>query len=426
LYAGVLEAPHLSLAAPGLAKPLEVTGVRLAATTPAPSGVSMLELTADPLDLGGPSPVDVTGQLTGQGFLLHASGSASLTRLEELGRTTRLLPPAVTWLAPDGTAEFDVTKSAGWQQGEAGANSAATEGWLRLHDAMYKPPFLSDAVALPSAQATFLPGEISWNVPAAVFHQIPLQVSADYPLECAGPQACVTHFHAKALALDAGALLGALNGPAANQPLFDQLFNRPGSAHWPMLDGTVHAETLTVGRLALHNADAALSITNGKTTLRSLDAQALGGSLHCEGLMTMAGDAPRYDLTATLTRASASAAGAFFHENWGSGTLTVSSQLQLSGLAPEALAASAAGHFHAQWSRGGLGAQTPLAHFALWTADGLIENEALTITQGELSTSAHTQLPVTGSVGFDRKLSLSLAQGDAAVSVGGTLAHPAR
>ncbi len=462
LYAGVLEAPRLRLEASGLDAPLEFTDARLAAATPAPSGVSTLELTTAPIDLGGTAPVAINAQLTAQGFLLHAAGSASLTRLEALGHATHTLPAALAWLAPHGAAEFDLTRTASWQQAasitsaapdpgpsasrirepgpetQPGAYSttAVTNGWLRLKDAQYGPHFLPEPVTLPTAQATFLPGEIDWTIPSAVFHEIPLQLAVIYPLNCTGTAACVTHVRATLATLDADALSAALLGTGANQHLIDQLLRGldTDSSHWPALEGTLHADTFTLGRLALHHADATLSIADSHATIRSLDAQALGGAVHVEGSMTIEDGAPLYQLAATFTRVNASSAGALFHENWGPGTLTISSKLNLSGLDPEQLAASAQGDFHGEWLHGALGAQTPFARFASWIADGTIANQTLTLTQGQLTTTPSAPLlPVTGSIAFDRALALHLGSLDPSpndtqpsVTVKGTLAHPSR
>jgi hypothetical protein len=188
-----------------------------------------------------------------------------------------------------------------------------------------------------------------------------------------------------------------------------------------------------MGRLTLRNPDAVLSSESGTLTIRSLDAQALGGTLHGEGTVSLVNGVPTYELSTTLTRASASAAGALFHENWGGGWLTLSSQVQLAGTSPGQLAASATGQFDAEWLRGGLGAQTPLAHFALWTADGQIANQALKLTQSRLAgTPTGRSLPVSGSIGFDRALTLQVgevgdterAPGSPDILIGGTLSRP--
>ena len=460
-YTGSLQGSPLKLTASGLDEPLLLTDLRLTASTPAPSGVSTLVLTTAPLDLGGAAPSLIHAQLTSQGFLLHAGGSASLARLEALGQATHLLPTALARLGPQGSAEFDVTRTASWQASGApvslepvdptpaasprqpariasGASSpyapaAVTSGWLRLHNAEYAPRFLPEPVSLLSAQATFLPGEITWSVPSATFHQASMQLSATYPLDCTPAEGCVTRFRLASASFNGDELFAALLGARSRQPLFDQLLSRGDtpSSSWPALEGSVHADTFTLGRLSLHNAEAALSIADGRASLRSLDAAALGGTLHSEGVISTKDHAPLYNVSIVLSRASAAAVGALLHENWGAGTLSFSSQLELAGIGPAELAHSATGQFHAEWLHGGLGTQTPLARFTLWSADGQIRNQTLTLLHGALTLGSPAELlPLQGSIAFDRSIALelgrtgTLAPDSPPVTLSGTLSHP--
>ncbi len=473
VFGGGLESSQLLVEAPGLDQPLELHEARLAPATPSPSGVATLMLTAAPVDLGGAAPVELNAQLTPQGFLLHASGSATLARLEALGRATQLLPPAIAWLGPQGSAQFDVTRSAGWPESAASAPLAiepaarpapppgsrrpgtkpgarfgapresdpaaasivaVTSGWLQLRNARYAPRFLAEPVLLPFAEAVFVPGGIAWNVPAAIFDQVPLELTATYPFHCAGAPGCTARVRASCATLDGSALVAALlgRGRAADNHLFDQLLSRFNGDRtpWPALDGSFHADALTLGRLSLRNANASISIAGGQATLKGIDAQALGGTLHGEGSMTLAGGVPHYVLTSVVTRASASAAAAVFHENWGAGTISASSQLQLSGADAAELAASATGTFHAEWAHGGVGAQTPLARFALWAGNGRVADQALTLSSGQIrSGSAARMVPLTGTIGFDRTLSLQAGQtvgepSEQRLTITGTLARP--
>ena len=454
-YDGWLEAPTVTLQTSGAGEPVTLREVRLAALTPTPSGVPTLEITAAPIDLGGAAPVVVDGQMSAQGVLLHASGGAALERLEEVGRATRLLPTALAWLGPQGEAEFDVTRSTAWQPDNAAAPSTnpglagplpssapsssapasspfatavVTHGWLRLHGARYTPPFLPEAVLLPTAQATLLPGEIAWSAPAAVFHHMPMQLMANYPLGCVdGP--CPVRFSVEMANLDAGDLTAALLGGDADEGhLLDALMSRldPHRTGWPPMTGTVHADTFTLGRMAVRGADATLSIAGNHLQIVTLRGKALGGSLATDGTLEMDGRTARYALHATLTNASVTAAGNLFRENWGPGSLTVATHLTLSGLSAADLAASAAGDFHGEWQKGALGGPTRLSRFADWTGDGVVGGSALTFTHGELTTGSGARpVPLKGTIGFDRALNLQLGgPGDEIVTVGGTLSHP--
>ena len=511
IYAGVLEADQLHLSASGLSKPLDFGDTRLAATMPASSGRSTLVLTTAPVDLGGTAPATMNAQLSSEGFLLHAGGGASISRLEELGHATHLLPTALASLEPEGAAEFDVTEKDSWHAGELpvelpasihtpnatlnpflNAISSATtvpqpaprprsrgrqqgrqqghhrpaskriapgrqprhnprhdprhgqaslrahrahatpglqprlaapaatgiSGWLRLHNASYVPGFLSAPVSLITAEGTFSPGQVTWNVPSAVFDHLPLQLTASHPLGCEQGPGCVTSFHLSTADLDAAALAAEVLGGSGSshldrhldRHLLDQLLSRlnPGALPWPEMEGTVHADSFTLGRLVLRNATASIAVSGGETRIENLDAQALGGSLHAQGAITMQGAVPHYNLFAVLTNAGAAEIGGLFAEDWGAGTLTLSSQVQLDGAEAAQLLTSAVGQFHGEWSRGGLGTDTPLARFAQWTGYGIIGNQSLTLTQSELTTGSGDSLPVTGKLGFDRTLHLQV------------------
>jgi hypothetical protein len=409
-------------------------------------------LTAAPVDLGGTTPVELSAQLAGESILLHASGSAALARIEELSRAAHLSPRSLDHLEPQGTADFDVTRTSKWQGSASSASGgnrpttdaagSGTSGTLRLHNARYTPDFLPGGVDLPVATATFSPGEILWNAPGAVFHQIAVQLTAHYPLSCP-PADCVTSFRASFGTLDTGALGSALLGDGAGEHLLDALLSRLGkhSEQWPALSGSVHADTLTLGRLAARNANATLSIAGGHASIENLDAQTLGGSLNGQGGVTVKNGQPHYALRFALMHGSAAAAGNLFDEEWGGGQLNISSDLHLGGVRPSDLLDSAEGTFHAEWIHGGLGLGTPLSQFARWTGDGQIGAQALTFTTGTLAGSAPQgnsssraangprpagamPLPVFGRITFNRTLALEVGEPSQSLSLSGTLSHP--
>ncbi|HEY0786722.1 MAG TPA: AsmA family protein [Acidobacteriaceae bacterium] len=474
--AGAFDAEQLTLAAGE--SPLALRRMRLAAAP----GATALMLTGDPVELGRGSEAEVDGQVTRLGFAVHASGSGTVARLADLARSLGSTHSPLQHLGPQGTAEFDLTRRGEWQQEEAAAalgpptaarldqnrrrtqraagrrgtlgfvtgsvavsqsvpgmgttpdngraedliTAPGTSGWLRLHHVEYAAPFLREPVLVDFAEATLRAGEIDWNAPAASYHGIPFEVSATYPLECTAPP-CATRFTAQLASLDAGELAAALG--VAGQPLVDQLLSRLGQHPdpWPPMTGSLRAETLTVGRLALRQAEVTLSIAQGQVRLASLRAKALGGTLAGTGFLQMEGGVPAYQLSSTLTGASALAAGSLFHERWGSGTLTVTSQLHLSGRTATELAASAVGSWRGEWLHGGLGGETALAHFTSWTGEGRIGGSSVTLLAGRLTTHAAAApagegSSVTGRIGFDRGLALEL--GAARAAVNGTLEHP--
>ena len=496
IYTGAIESPLVQLTAPGLEQPLTLSHLRLAPALPGPAGAGALVFSADPLALGGPTPTTVDARFSRLGFLVHAGGSADIARLGELGRATHLLPHALAQLGPEGTLEFDISHAAPWQPGMpidrppvshdgtpspgrilgispgisqvegSGRVSArvttrrqphrsapspaftpamqadGTEGWLRLRSASYSPPFLSGAVSIAAAQATVLPGSISWTVPSAVFHHLPFQASVTYPIACAATQACVPRFHVSFVTLDAGDLTTALLGsdPAARPraetasaiashtlaDLLSQLGTR--TADWPQMTGTVQIDTFTLGHLVLREANATLAFQQQEARFEALQAKTLGGTLTGHGALTMEGRTARFSFDSSLVDASAAAAGSLFHESWGPGAINLDAHLACTGLDTAQLAQSAVGTFRAEWTHGSLGeAAGPLAQFSTWTAAGSIANQALHVNDGSLMGGPgllSPARPITGSIGFDRVLDLRLGVPTEQVTVTGTISQP--
>jgi hypothetical protein len=433
LLSGQLDAPAVQLDASGLETPLLLNAVRILVAAGDKDSSPVVLLTAAPVNLGGTAPVEVSAQLAGGTILLHASGSAALARLEELGQATHLLPRTIARMEPQGVAEFDVTRAIGWRV-DSNTPEGAVSGSLRLRNARYMPDFLPGGVDLPAATATFAPGEIVWNVPEAIFHHMPVQLIAHDPMGCKGP-GCVTRFRAAFATLDAGALGSALVNEGATGHLLDALLSRLGnhSDHWPVLSGTVQADTLKMGKLTARNANASVEIAGGHASLKDLGAQALGGQLSGEGAVSVVSGKPRYTMRFALVHGSPTAAGGLFGEDWGAGQLDLSSDMQLTGMRPSDLLASVTGTFRAEWLRGGLGSGTPLAQFARWTSEGEIKDQALVFTAGTLTgtgtgtrrePSVAAPVPVLGRIAFDRNLDLELGKAPDTLILTGSLAHP--
>jgi uncharacterized protein involved in outer membrane biogenesis len=158
--------------------------------------------------------------------------------------------------------------------------------------------------------------------------------------------------------------------------------------------------------------------------ITSLDGQALGGSLHGTGSMTVSGT-PAYTAQLEFTGADVRALAALFGERWGSGgTAAISARLRLSGTDAHTLAQSAVGTVSWDWSDGGWQqlADTSFAAFRSWTVDGAVNDGQITITRGLIANAAAAQ-PVSGTITVDRKLDLELGTPPSAV-VTGTFADP--
>ncbi len=454
---GAVAAPELSIAgAAADDSPLVLRDVLLAAG----AGPSLL-LTSRPLALGVPGrPLALSAELSLAGYSLHANGGGMLSALDAAASALDLpgLPHLSSLAEAPATAQMALTRSGPWlgsglgsglsPGGDTAGNTPVT-GSVHLENARWEPPWLLSPVDLLSADVALSPGTIRWSTPAAILGtgatRLRFAGNAQAPPHCdelqteglqtagpptaqpvAMPTACGVHFSLGTAALDAAALQAALTG--GRQPLLTALLDRIDSSriHLPALAGSLHAGLLTLGKLPVRDVSVVLATVNSahsgpSIAIQSLDGEALGGSLHLQGAITLAGGGPRYVLQAALSGASATQAAALWHENWGPGTLGGTAELSLAGSTAQQLLGSVKGSFHASWLHGDLPPALP--DFASWDASGSFSSSGLTL---DSSTLSGTPATLSGSIGWDRTLALALtpAPGEPPTTITGTLAAP--
>ncbi len=410
----------LSLNAPELKTPLELEPIHLTASgkaspakatshhgAPAVPDRTSVELT--PFSLPGNS-LTLAGTLTRAGFELHMNGASTIDRLTSLARSFGLSRSSVAALGPQGTAAIALTLRGPWTTAVAATpRPLDVEGTMRLQNAIYNSAFLPAPVELLSAEANFSPSEVVWSPVSAAFQHIPFTLSLTVPKNCTGPD-CAVLFNASTASLDAGVLERALTGNSNRGALLGEIMTRidatlsPGK-NWPAASGVVRANTFLAGPMVMRNMTASLQVQGRSVALHTLDARTLGGTLHASGALdAVSGAPPSYNLSFVLTRAAATEAAALFHENWGSGELSASGDLKLSGYSRAALASSARGTFHAAWDHG---ASTLLGSFEHWDGSGTVDQSRLTLTRSSL-TRGSTGEPLSGSIGFDRQANLTV------------------
>jgi len=395
------------------------------------SGRNVVLLEPATFDAGAATPMAVSGQFSRAGFSLHLSGESSVARLLPLARDFSQLN-ALDGLAAKGTAQTNLTFAGPWippvnLDGTSAAEQA--QGWVRLQHSQAQPKWLPEPVEIASATAQIGGQNITWSNASISVRGIAAKGSVSYPAACADPAGCAAEVNLDFPSLNAAELQRALLGEGHGK-FITAILSRVESAPppWPVLNGTLHAGTLTIGKLRLTNASAAIAVRDHKLNILSLDASGLGGSAHATGAITKTDGGPQYALDIAASGVKLAEAGALFRENWGTGTLDGQMKLDLQGTSD--LASSATGDFRwlvsGSWGGNWKGARPehPTRHRTQWTAAGTIGNEALTLTRG----------PARGTIGFNRRLNLEwtggapaarLAQnGPTPVQISGTLAHP--
>jgi hypothetical protein len=186
----------------------------------------------------------------------------------------------------------------------------------------------------------------------------------------------------------------AILGAHVKGTMLSDLINRlhPASTPvWPHVDGTVKADTLTLGPVTLKNATAVLRLLPTGAEITSLDATLLGGSLHGAGTL-VTGDKPDYTLSGEFKKLNPVAVGQLLGESWRGGTFDANGNIELEGYAGKDLADSAKGALHFEWRHGAVGKGTAaLARFDRWTADAAIANGKIALGKNEVARGGRKQ-----------------------------------
>jgi hypothetical protein len=389
---------------------------RSAAESTAESASESFDLALAPaaIPLGGTAPLSVSGHFDPSGFQINVNGEASLANLIALHRQLGAVPDALHQIGSTGTADLDLTLQGPWVAPilDVGNGQAiSTTGTLSLAHAVFHPGYLTEAASISNAQVHLSPGEIIWSNVAFTVGALTGRLSAAYPVQCPATASCLSQFTLDLPRAAVPQLLAAFTGADAHGVLWADLLAHLDQGHriWPHATGAVHIGALTAGALTLHDALANVSVKGTNLQIASLDASALGGSLHAAGSIDASGDAPAWKLTLNTQNLSVPQFASLFHEKWGNGHGSLQLTFTAQGWDASSLAGSAAGQFSWTWKDGGLNTPGPLGRFARWSAQGTLANSTLTLAQGSLQTTpGATPLPVTGTIDFQRNLHLTL------------------
>jgi hypothetical protein len=425
--AGTLPIPevHLTTQEPQPQKPKH--GSRPAAVAPATSPLTIL-VQPVALNLGEPEPLTVDAHLAPHGFVVHASGAASLDRLRAVGVGLRYLGNAVDAVGAKGRVDLNTISAGAWIAPVDGGPTVATTGSMKVQNVELRPGFLPAPVEIESTEVALSPMMIDWQNVALQYQGLAMHGSLQFPVVCNQSAPCPATFALQPGDASAAVLQSALQG--RREGFFGQMLADLGGSQshaWPPLTGTVQWKALDLDRLTVRNAVAAIGIEGTSLNLRSLDGETLGGTMHATGTMAVQSGIPHWALDVQLKGIQASEAAALFKERWGSGTANLDASLNLSGSSSADLASSAAGHLQITWMKGGLavaGPASPLSRFDRWTAEGSIAGSTVTLADSKILRGAHSTT-ARGQIGFDRRLNLTLQTGKSTATVSGTLAHPA-
>lgn len=380
--------------------------------------------------LGAPAPLTVSGLLNSNGFQLQFHGPAAVTDLASLHQQLGVFPLHLDRYHTQGLADLNLTLAGPWIapfSEFATQPSVAATGSVQLTGIILHPQFLSGPATVSRADLTLTPLSVTWNSAAFTIGNVSGSFSASYTTLCQAA-VCPARFTLNLPKAGVPQLLAAFTGSDAHGALWADLLAHLNEGHrdWPTATGAIAIGELTAGPLLMQKVLASVTVTGANLKIASLDATTLGGKLHAQGSIFAGGDSPAWHLDLNGSAIALPKLAALFHEHWpASGTANLQSSFSMNGWNPSDLASSATGTFTFSWLHGSLGDAPPLNRFAAWTAHGALSSNQLTIAGSTLiHKGAKTPTSITGAIGFDRTLNLTLASPSLTANLTGTLAHP--
>jgi hypothetical protein len=416
------------------------SSARIAVSTAQPA----LLLQPARLSSGAPSPLIIDGRFTLDGFDIHLSGAAAVSRLRGLNKilswpregASNDQPRPEVALSTTGTATLDLNIQGPWLRPLADPEHPAAPfnmtGSVILRNAELTASYLSQPLRIASAQGLISSSGVAWTNASVGYGTLEAQATLEYPTLCPGPKPCSGYLQLASPAVDAAELQSSLRGANANGELLQEILNRIDRRPiaWPRISGSFEIGALSIGKLVLRDATGDLEISGNSVVVRSLNGRLMNGAMHLTGTLNAAKDQPSYEITTEVTSISPHAAAALFDEHWGSGTADFSAHLKMSGFTARELAASATGTVHWNWMKGSLGLQNtltvaaqPLFRFDSWSGDARLADSVIRIDHSLLERGAEG-IPISGTISLDRAIDLKSESASHVFTVSGTLEQP--
>jgi len=413
---------------------------------------------------GGVSPLAVTARLAFEGYAVNVHGQASVARARELARVAGMVrATALDSLAGD-PVSVDLDAAGPWmtaasapfagvpasaavansnngaivtnaaEVNAAGADAAGSKqadlltGTVTMHNASWKADYLANHVLIEQATLHLDNAELRWD--PVVFSYGPVKGTANLqlPARCATSKPCAPKFAVQFGELDASALQAAILGAHERGTLLSSLIARlkPSDSStapaWPLLEGTVKADSLILGPVTLTDATATLRIVANGAEITDLDADLLGGHVHGGGTLRTDGDGgkPAYTLEGQFEKLNPSLVGQLLGENWSGRSFDANGKIDLAGFTAKDLADSAKGTLHFDWRHGmmmapqnasseGDDVSPALARFDRWSANADIANGKIALKHNEVQQGSHKRaVDGTLTLGDPPKLSFTL------------------
>jgi len=450
LLTGNFTVEGFQLSGGGLSKPLTAAKVVIAPTVATPDHPQALAGTFA-IPAGAPVPLNldlhlafssyqltVRGEVSGQRAkeIAHATGLPGATALDQLSGDPLLVDLIARgpWLPVRDalyTESQPAIAAAGIVRGIVSTTGAtdivdpaadSLTGTVRFHNAKWKADYLANAVEISDATLHLVSGELHWDPIDFVYGPLKGTATLTVPKPCDPSEICAAEslpsFSVGFANLDAAVMQTAILGAKEKGTLLSDLLDRlrPSAPPvWPELQGTVTADSVTLGPVTLQGAKARLHIAPTNIDITALDGELLGGAVHATGALAM-GVKPSYAVTAGLMKLNPTAVGQLLGQNWRGGAIDANGKVELAGFTGADLAHSAKGILHFDWRNGAAkeaNAPPGLRRFDRWTGNAEIADGKVKLGGNELVQGSRKQA-LTANVVLAEPLKLSFAPAESA------------
>jgi hypothetical protein len=414
--------PSITLAAAaasGPSPPNKKKPTRHAPNTPSAAALQLLPFE---LAAGGASPLRVLGTLNANSYTTDLTGPVDLATAAQLLRSLGFARWAVLRSAR-GEADVSLEVEDRWMH--AAETPAQVRGTVALRDVTADTAWLPATLHIAKADVALTDDAVIWKGLQWTWAGAKFDGSASKARLCEDASTCAWHLTAHTPILNLTQVESVFSAASGNRgDRLAGLFRVGGSdapGGWPLFKIDLTADILSLVPLEVAHASATLTASGSTLTINQCSGIALAGTVECAGTLSLPDGLA--DLTFGAARVNLAAAGNLFHEKWGHGT--VEAQLHL----VDRQGSNAAGEFTAKVQDAGLAstaAGTPLSRIDAWQMSGTLADGRLKLERSLLSAGT-TDTSITGSVGLDRTLDLTLKPqaGGPTQHVGGTVQAPA-
>ncbi|MGD0800786.1 MAG: AsmA family protein [Terracidiphilus sp.] len=358
------------------------------------------------IPVGATVPLTVSTRLALSGYQLTMRGQASIARGRELMRVAGLANVAALDEVAGDPASVDLIANGPWmllptpvQSPVAPADTLT--GTVTLRNANWKADYLANHIEISEATLHLASDGLRWDPVAFSYGPVKGTATLTLPAVCDAPQPCTPQFQVNLGALDAAVLQAALLGARERGTLLSTLLERlrpTSTPAWPLLQGTVKADSLILGPATFDEPEATLLTLANGVEITAFDATLLGGRVHGSAKLQAAATAkgkPAYAFEAQFEKLNPQAVGQLLGLRASGGDFAASGKIELTGYTGDDLASSAIGALHFEWRHGSIRATSGsmpsvLERFDRWSADAEIANGALTLKENQVKSGART------------------------------------